>query len=38
MILILLLWTGILWKIIGPPFRLAVSGFYLFVDNAIRLL
>ena len=37
-ILILLLWTGVLWAIIGPPFLLVRNGFYLLVDNAIRFL
>jgi Zn-dependent protease len=37
-ILILLLWSGVLWAIIGPPFRIAVGVFHAFVSSAIRLL
>jgi Zn-dependent protease len=37
-ILIALLWSGILWRIIGPPLSLAVSGYHLLVTSAIRAL
>jgi len=37
-ILIGLLWTGALWFIIGPPFRLIVNGYFGLVNTALRLL
>jgi len=37
-ILILLLWTGALWWIIGPPFRFVVTGYYALVNGAIQML
>lgn len=38
LIIIVLLSTGILWRIIGPPFRLVVSGYYAFVSSFIGML
>lgn len=38
LILILLLWTGILWRIISPPFLLTYNGFNALVDTALRHL
>jgi len=37
LILLALLWTGALWWIIGPPFRLAVAGYQALVSGALRL-
>jgi len=37
-ILILLLWSGVLWAIIGPPFRLIVGGYHALVTGAVRML
>jgi len=37
-ILILLLWSGVLWAIIGPPFHMVYGAFRAFVSGAIRLL
>jgi Zn-dependent protease len=36
-ILLLLLWTGALWWIIGPPFRLVVTAYQTLVSTAVRL-
>jgi Zn-dependent protease len=36
-ILILLLWSGVLWTIIGPPFRLIVGGYLGLVNGVVRL-
>jgi len=38
LILIVLLWTGLLWKIIGPPFRFVTSGYFGLVETMTRLL
>lgn len=35
-ILILLLWSGILWRIIGPPLSLVVSGYHALVTTVVR--
>ncbi|MDH4037872.1 MAG: site-2 protease family protein [Candidatus Krumholzibacteria bacterium] len=35
-ILIALLWTGMLWRIIGPPLALVVGGYHSLVTTAIR--
>lgn len=37
-ILILLLWTGVLWTIIGPPFRLVVEGYHALVNAGVHWL
>ncbi len=37
-ILILLLWSGILWRILGPPLSLVVSGYHALVTTAVRAL
>lgn len=37
-ILIALLWSGILWRIIGPPLTLVVSGYHALVTAAIRAI
>ncbi len=37
-ILILLLWTGLLWRIIGPPIALATHAYHDLVTAAIRAL
>jgi Zn-dependent protease len=38
MILLVLLWSGWLWRIIGPPFQLVLSGYQNLVSTVIRLL
>jgi Zn-dependent protease len=38
LILIALLWTGILWRILGPPLSLVVGGYHALVTTMIRLL
>jgi Zn-dependent protease len=37
-ILIALLWSGLLWRIIGPPLSLVVSGYHALVTTAVRAL
>ncbi len=37
-ILIALLWSGLLWRIIGPPLSLAVSGYHALVTTAVRAI
>lgn len=37
-IIIALLWTGFLWRIIGPPFSLVVSAYHSLVNTALRVL
>jgi Zn-dependent protease len=37
-ILIALLWSGLLWRIIGPPLSLVVSGYHTLVTSAIRAI
>lgn len=36
-ILLVLLWTGVLWMVIGPPFRLVVGAYQGLVSTALRL-
>jgi Zn-dependent protease len=38
LILLLLLWTGALWWVIGPPFRLLLGVYQAFVSTAVRML
>lgn len=38
LILIGLLWTGLLWRVIGPVFSLVVTGYYSMVNGVVRLL
>lgn len=35
-ILILLLWSGVLWRILGPPLSLVVSGYHALVTTVVR--
>lgn len=35
-ILILLLWTGVLWRILGPPLSLVVTGYHALVTTVVR--
>lgn len=35
-LLILLLWSGILWRILGPPLSLVVSGYHTLVTTVVR--
>jgi len=37
-ILILLLWSGLLWRILGPPLSAVVSGYHALVTTAVRAL
>jgi len=37
-VLIVMLWSGVLWWIIGPPFRVVVTFYQTLVNTAIRLL
>jgi Zn-dependent protease len=37
-ILILLLWSGILWRILGPPLSLVVSAYHALVTTVVRVL
>ncbi len=37
-ILILLLWSGLLWRILGPPLSLVVSGYHALVTTVVRAL
>ncbi len=37
-ILILLLWSGILWRILGPPLSLVVSAYHALVTTVVRAL
>jgi Zn-dependent protease len=37
-ILILLLWSGILWRILGPPLSLVVSAYHVLVTTVVRAL
>ncbi|HEX5132589.1 MAG TPA: site-2 protease family protein [Candidatus Krumholzibacteria bacterium] len=37
-ILIALLWTGMLWRIIGPPLSLVVGGYHALVTTALRVI
>jgi Zn-dependent protease len=37
-ILIALLWSGLLWRIIGPPLALVVSGYHALVTAAVRAI
>jgi Zn-dependent protease len=35
-LLILLLWSGVLWRILGPPLSLVVSGYHALVTTVVR--
>jgi len=37
-ILILLLWSGVLWRILGPPLSFVVSGYHALVTTTVRAL
>jgi len=37
-ILILLLWSGLLWRVLGPPLSAIVSGYHFLVTTAVRAL
>jgi hypothetical protein len=37
-ILIALLWSGLLWRIIGPPLGWVIGGYHALVTAALRLL
>jgi Zn-dependent protease len=37
-ILILLLWSGLLWRVLGPPLSAVVSGYHALVTTAVRAL
>jgi Zn-dependent protease len=37
-ILIILLWSGILWRILGPPLSLVMSGYHALVTTVVRAL
>jgi Zn-dependent protease len=37
-ILILLLWSGLLWRVLGPPLSAVVSGYHFLVTSAVRAL
>jgi len=37
-VLILLLWSGILWRILGPPLSFVVSGYHALVTTVVRAL
>jgi Zn-dependent protease len=37
-VLILLLWSGLLWRILGPPLSLVVSGYHALVTTVVRAL
>ncbi|HEU4928228.1 MAG TPA: site-2 protease family protein [Candidatus Krumholzibacteria bacterium] len=37
-ILILLLWSGLLWRILGPPLSAVVSGYHALVTTVVRAL
>jgi Zn-dependent protease len=37
-VLILLLWSGVLWRILGPPLSLVVSAYHALVTTAVRAL
>jgi Zn-dependent protease len=37
-ILILLLWSGVLWRILGPPLSLVVSAYHALVTTVVRAL
>ncbi len=37
-VLILLLWSGVLWRILGPPLSLVVGGYHMFVTTVVRAL
>ncbi len=37
-ILILLLWSGVLWRVLGPPLSAVVSGYHSLVTTAVRAL